>query len=131
MNYIGKVMQIQENFIVITSSSNTKCGACCKCGKANQNQITIKKPLNFNLNIGDQVKIELSEQSLIIASFLVYLLPIIFFFLAYIVLFAITYIEWLKISIAFIACAFSFIVLRLLEPKLIFIIQKGTKITKI
>ena len=81
----GIVESIESGWIKIQCSENPYCASCkaCEAGKDNIKRLKVKNSKNVSLNVGDIVEIYVSPARSIMASFMVFIMPIILFFIFY------------------------------------------------
>ena len=84
MRESGKVVKIlQDSKIEIEMRSTAGCNKCglCRIGLNDKAYLTAKTDLN--VSIGDTVEVEMSEKEVVLVAFLVFILPLILFFIGY------------------------------------------------
>ncbi len=81
----GIVESIEEGWISVQCSENPYCASCnaCESGKDSVKRLKVKNPDNISIEKGDIVEVYLSPGKSILASFMVFIMPIILFFIFY------------------------------------------------
>ena len=124
----GKIIDITDNRYIIAPTESTQCGKCLGCGKRSANKKTIKLPSDDRFKVGDEVTVEFSEKVVILALFLLYILPLIGFFVGYALSTLFFSLQILNILSAFILCGVIFLFIRLFEKKISFILTQNSMI---
>lgn len=88
----GLVVAIDADGVWVATQRKTTCGSCsakAACGQGLLNSLSadkqpqiVKVQSDLHLREGDQVTLGISEQSLVRSAFLVYMLPLLFMFIA-------------------------------------------------
>jgi len=110
MRETGTVQSVSGNFCNVVVTRKSACGdncANCKGGCSLKNQICIAKN-DIGAAPGDKVVIEISTEKVLKSAFMVYILPIIVFFIVY---FAVSNFSPLAPFIAVCAMACVFVLL--------------------
>lgn len=120
MDVIGKVIKANKETITIQIPRTAACAGCGVCQLAKGDSILEAKNL-VQAQVGDLVKVSLSEKAFLKASLLSYALPLFFFVLGYLFGAVFSYFlkikgEGLSIIFSFLLLALSFLVLRFLYP---------------
>lgn len=80
MDTVGIVKELYENNAKVQIQRATSCGEnCANCGGCKKTSSYTVVTNDLSANIGDTVKIELDTSKVLFASFVVYILPLIFF----------------------------------------------------
>lgn len=89
---LGVVVAIETDGVWVATQRQTTCGSCsakAACGQGILNALsadkkphTIKVQSDLHLRVGDQVTLAISEQSLVRSAMFVYMLPLLFMFIA-------------------------------------------------
>ena len=119
MREAGEIIKIQDGYAEIKMNPNNSCPSCsakgiCRIDGTQHRQIRL--PLNgMNLRVGDRIEIETPARSLLTASFLVFILPLILSCLAYFIVYLLKHDQsWALIG--FFACfAFSEVLIVLFD----------------
>lgn len=78
MREIGKVADIKDNTAIIKIQRRSSCGSCTACGmKKDQNEILIPVANDLGARLGDWVELELKSISILKASTIAYVIPLI------------------------------------------------------
>jgi len=87
MKEVGKITAINNNICTIEIDANSGCHTCTlksKCHASSRGKRTIDlKVNNLHFKVGDKVELETQPKSVITASFLVFILPLIISIAAY------------------------------------------------
>lgn len=83
MSETGVVVEIDGDQAIIEMEASKDCEACGACRYTKAGRMLAPVTNSLNAGIGDIVKIEIEPQTVLVAAFLVYILPIVFFFLGY------------------------------------------------
>lgn len=84
----GKIIGLEgdDAILEIDRSQNCNgCKACCTLSREDSGLMVAKIPNDLHLNEGDRVKIEVSENQVLIANAIVFLLPVVFLIGGYMV----------------------------------------------
>ena len=74
----GKVIKVSGNEAIVQIRNHSSCSSCGGCGTSNKNKVNTIWTKNYqDANVGDFVKIELTEKTLLKLSTLVYIIPVI------------------------------------------------------
>lgn len=119
MKEVGEIVNIQDGYAEIRMNPNNSCPSCgakgiCKINGTQHRHIRL--PLNkMKLRVGERVEIETPARSLLTASFIVFILPLILSGLAYFIVYLLKHEQgWALVS--FFACfVFSELLLVLLD----------------
>ncbi len=115
----GLVTAVSHGMVTVEIQRGGACKSCAMRGMC----FTKSTPAVFHLNsalplkTGDLVELEISPTGRIMASLLIFGLPILFLFAGFIIA-SIWFNELTSISLAFTSMAFSFLVLKYCDPKL-------------
>ncbi len=120
MEVVGKVIKANEKTIVIQIPRTAACTGCGVCQAAKGDSL-LEAENHVRAQVGDLVKVSLSEKTFLKASFLAYALPLFFFLLGYLAGAALSSFlkikgEGLPILFSFLFLALSFFGLRWLYP---------------
>jgi sigma-E factor negative regulatory protein RseC len=75
---MGQIVSVEGSMATVKIRRGISCGSCTACGMAkDQSEISFRIANDLNAQIGDWVELELESKSLIKASLIVYLLPLI------------------------------------------------------
>jgi len=75
---IGKVADIKDKTAIIKIQRKSSCGSCTACGmKKDQNEILIPVANDLGARLGDWVELELKSISILKASTIAYVIPLI------------------------------------------------------
>ena len=86
MSETGKIINITPTQATIQKSDTTSCNACnikSICNYKNQKEFTIEN--TDNLQVGDTVELIITPNQRLFSSFVAYILPLIIFFILYLV----------------------------------------------
>lgn len=77
---VGKVIQIGEGQATVEIKRNAACGKCGMCQISEDKKMVLAQPRNaIGAKVGDTVKVEMEFSSLMKASIIAYLVPLVFF----------------------------------------------------
>ncbi|MGX6591559.1 SoxR reducing system RseC family protein [Cetobacterium ceti] len=115
----GMVKSLDNNYATLSIFKESACSHCSKCSESNKiaNEIRIKN--ENNLEIGDIVTFEMEDGLILRAALLVYILPIILFFLGYFVGDFFKFSEVIKIFMSFLFLVLSFLGLYFYDRKIV------------
>lgn len=75
---MGQIVSVEGSMATVKIRRGISCDSCTACGMAkDQSEISFRIANDLNAQIGDWVELELESKSLIKASLIVYLLPLI------------------------------------------------------
>ena len=78
MKEIGKVTDIKDKIATIKIKRSSSCGSCTACGmRKDQNEMSLTVSNDLGANLGDWVELELQSISVVKASAIVYMIPLI------------------------------------------------------
>ncbi|MGL4307539.1 SoxR reducing system RseC family protein [Cetobacterium sp. SF1] len=83
MKKTGVVKNISNNWVIISIFKESACAHCSNCSESKKIDTEIKIKNNEDLSIGDVVTFEMEDNIVLQAALIVYIVPIIFFFLGY------------------------------------------------
>lgn len=84
MRQTGIISETKGDYAIVSIRRSTACGENCKsCGLCSEKNSEVEAKNTINAKKGDIVVLELGDQKIITAAFLVYILPIISFFIGY------------------------------------------------
>lgn len=87
MQEIGEILEIKENKVVVEIARHSACEKCTQhCALATDKELAkfiVEVDNKLPAKIGQLVKIEMAEKPLIIATIIIYLLPLISLILGY------------------------------------------------
>ena len=110
MDTVGKVTELNGNFAKVRIHRPTACGEnCADCGGCQSTSSYINIQNDIGANVGDTVKIETDTSKVLLASFAVYIMPLVFFVIGIII-------RGLALGIAFFVI--MFIILNFLDKKI-------------
>lgn len=82
MREVGEVIDIKDRIATIKIKRTSSCGSCTACGMAkNQDEILLKVSNQLDANPGDLVELDLESMSVLKASAIVYIIPLLFLIL--------------------------------------------------
>lgn len=113
MREVAVVESVTQGKTVVSVKRNTACGDSCatcpaQCKQA-QNTITVNN--RIGAKPGDKVEIEMKTASVLKSAFLVYILPLVMFFLGYAAAKGFGFSEQIAVISAFLIFIMTFIVL--------------------
>jgi sigma-E factor negative regulatory protein RseC len=125
----AQVVEVTESDLIIEASRQSACGQCAQksdCGQSAIAQwaaskmvnISVAKPLNMQVSVGDTVLVGVDEKSFLKASVLLYFVPLIAMFFAGYVVSALGAVEWKVILSSFATLIVSFFVIKLISQKM-------------
>ena len=77
---VGKVVELKEGYAKVEIKRATSCGEnCANCGGCESTSSYTDVLNDINAQIGDTVKIETDTNRVLLASFIVYIIPLLFF----------------------------------------------------
>ena len=86
MKEVGKVVKILgDNKVEVELSATGGCKKCGLCRIGLNNKAYMTAGTRENLAIGDYVEVEMKEREVVFVTFLVFILPLILFFLGYLI----------------------------------------------
>ncbi|NLI60532.1 MAG: SoxR reducing system RseC family protein [Clostridiales bacterium] len=78
MREFGEITGIKDRIATVKIRRKSSCGSCTACGmKENQNEVMLEVSNDLDANLGDWVELELKSMSVLKASAIVYLIPLI------------------------------------------------------
>lgn len=110
MDKIGTVIKLENNNAIVQVMRASACGEnCAMCkGGCSQTKQTVSASNEMGALLGDKVKIELDDNKVLLAAFLVYILPLILLIIGYVIK------GWQGAVIGFVI---PFIILKALDKK--------------
>ncbi len=119
MKETGTVVRIEKDKAIVSFTSRSACASCgmntaCTLTGGKARELALQTE-GLTLSPGDAVEIETPARSVVIAAFLVFILPILLSFAAYLVLFSKTRSTGIGLAGFFIAFALSEAVIALLD----------------
>lgn len=109
MDKIGTVIKVENTMAVVKVMRASACGEnCAMCKGCTQTNQTVKANNEIGAAIGDKVRLELSDQKVLLAAFFVYIMPLVMFIIGYSIA------TWLGAIIGFVL---PFVILKLLDKK--------------
>ncbi len=130
MGTCGKIIEIKDHHYIIEPTESAQCGKCMGCGKKHSGKKTIKLPSDERFKVGDGVIVEFPEKMVIFTFFLLYILPLVGFFVGYALSTLVFSLQSLTILSAFIFCGITFVLIRIFEKKLSFILTRNSMIIR-
>jgi sigma-E factor negative regulatory protein RseC len=123
------VVEVCEGAVIIESSRTSACAQCQvsdSCGQKALSEwassklirLEVENPSNLSVRQGDSVVVGIDEGSFVVASALVYLLPIFSMMLAGIAVFLFNGPEWASILVSFIGLVSGFFIVKLMGKRL-------------
>ncbi len=81
----GIVQSLNGNWVTVQCTENPYCASCkaCEAGKGKERILRVKNPGNVEISPGNIVEIYISPFTSVKVSFMVFIMPILFFFLFY------------------------------------------------
>ncbi len=81
----GIVQSLNGNWVTVQCTENPYCASCkaCEAGKGKERILRVKNPGNVEISPGSIVEIYISPFTSVKVSFMVFIMPILFFFLFY------------------------------------------------
>ncbi len=125
----AQVVEVREADVIIEASRQSACGKCAQksdCGQSAIAQwaaskmvnISVVKPIDMQISIGDTVLVGVDEKSFLKASVLLYFVPLVAMFIAGFIASAIGAVEWKVIMSSFVALIASFYLIKLSSKKM-------------
>ena len=75
---MGQIVNVEDSIATVKIRRGASCGSCTACGMAkDQSEISFRIVNDLNAQTGDWVELELESKSLIKATLIVYLLPLV------------------------------------------------------
>ena len=119
--HIGIVTEVTGDMAEITFVRSPMCKHCGSCMAAGDTQMKIKLKNELNAEVGDSVEIELKVSSMLLASVLCYVVPLVLLIGG--VLLGSLWNETVSLILGIALCASSFVILKTVEKK------RGTRFT--
>jgi len=85
MNEQGKVIRTEGNIAVVEIEKSVACGYCHACEGSAESKNTLKAVNDIGAKKGDKVQLTVSESRMVFLAFLLYILPLFVFVLAYLI----------------------------------------------
>ncbi len=78
MDELGRVIAIEDGYAVVNIKRRSACGSCkaCEMGKTGKDEINISVKNELGAVVGDDVRIEMQTPDILMAAFLVYMIPL-------------------------------------------------------
>ena len=125
----AQVVEVTGSNLIIEASRQSACGKCAQksdCGQSAIAQwaaskmvnISVARPSDMSVSVGDTVLVGVDEKSFVKASVLLYFVPLVAMFLAGYITTALGVIEWQVILSSFAALIGSFFVIKLISQKM-------------
>lgn len=116
----GIVTKIENNYAYVLVKRHSAWGKCkaCELGAGDRKEIEIKSVNKADAVIGDNVEIELESPDVLKAAFIVYGIPLIAFFIGFILSYVFTKNELTNLGIGFIFLIISLFFVRNIDKKL-------------
>lgn len=109
MEKIGTVIKVDNNRAIVRVMRASACGEnCAMCKGCSQTNQTVNAKNEIGACVGDKVKLELSDQKVLLAAFFVYIIPLFTLITGYVIA------EWIG---AFVGFVLPFAVLKLLDKR--------------
>lgn len=119
MKETGVVESVSNGYAVITIVRKSACGDSCKnCSGGcalTKNKITVQN--DIGVKCGDRVYVETLSSKVLGAAFIVYILPLILFFVGYFVTDAVTKSNILPVVVGGVLFAVVFLILHVIDKK--------------
>ncbi|SNX55302.1 SoxR reducing system RseC family protein [Thermoanaerobacterium sp. RBIITD] len=77
----GRIVDIKDGKAKVELIRNDMCGKCHACEIGSNNRMLIEVDINDDEKIGDSVSLEMKEASMLKATFIMYGIPLLFFFI--------------------------------------------------
>ena len=118
MTGTGFVREVKGNMANVRFFKESACGGnCSACGGCKSKPIDRWIENTLALSVGDKVEVESSSKDILLSSFILYILPLIMFFTAYIICFDF-FSEAISLIAGVIAFFLSFLIARKYGNKL-------------
>ncbi len=125
----AQVVEVRESNLIIEASRQSACGKCGQksdCGQSAIAQwaaskmvnISVARPVNMPVSVGDTVLVGVDEKSFVKASVLLYFVPLVAMFIAGYMVTALGAVEWKVILSSFATLIGSFFVIKLISQKM-------------
>jgi sigma-E factor negative regulatory protein RseC len=139
MKEAGKVIDLKGEFAIVELARSKACKSCGVCYMAADQKKMLTEALNLaHAGIGDCVYLELESKNILIASLVVYVLPLVFLILGYLVgafftsiFFGQQFAEAGGIGLGFVCLAFSYFIIKLVDKRISKITKFQPIITKV
>lgn len=126
MKESGKVIDLKGDFAVVELARSKACKSCGVCYMGADQKKMLTEALNLaHADIGDSVYLELESKNILLASFIVYVLPLVFLILGYFVgiffasiFFGRQIAEAGGVILGFISLAFSYFIIKLIDKRI-------------
>lgn len=78
MKEMGQIVHVEDSIATVKIRRGVSCGSCTACGMSkDQSEISFSIANDLDAQLGDWVELDLESKSLVKASFIVYLIPLI------------------------------------------------------
>ncbi len=79
----GVIKEAAGGMISVSLSPSSRCRACGVCSSGHEKEMRLTVPNSGNFSVGDKVKISIEGRNLLLASFVVYIVPLLDMFIGY------------------------------------------------
>lgn len=79
----GTVISLEGKNAVVEMAFSPECQACGACRRDESGRMLVVLPNVVNAKVGDQVLIDIESQVIFLAAFIIYIVPLVFFFSGY------------------------------------------------
>lgn len=114
--HIGKVISINGEEATVTFERSSMCNHCKACGIKDEKTMEACVLNDVNAKTGDSVVVEMDSRTIVKASFIAYVIPLVFFLLGLVVGFRINEIVAIVLSLSL--CLISSLILFFIDIKL-------------
>lgn len=120
MKQIGIVEKIEDGMLRVRIKRATACGEnCASCsGNCKATDQVVTAVNKAGAKVGDNVLLEMNSKNVLLAAFLVYILPLLVLFCVYAVVYAMTKSEGMSTLAGIFAMLFIFFFVRILDRRL-------------
>ena len=120
MQEIGTIIRSLENSIEVQLENNNNCQTCSSkayCNPDTHGKSIIKIPTRKSYVTGQKVLIEINPYAILVSSILIFIFPLIFLFVGYLIGFLLGLGQNLSILLAFLTLIFSFFLIKIINNK--------------
>lgn len=79
----GTVISVEGKNAVVEMAFSPECQACGACRRDESGRMIVVLPNLVNAKVGDQVLVTIDSEVVLLAGFIIYIVPLIFFFSGY------------------------------------------------
>jgi len=114
----GFVTEVSEGFVTVELQRGGGCTSCAMRGFcfSKSSPAVFRLQNDLELKVGDRVELEVSASGRVLASTLIFVLPVLFLIIGFLIA-SIWFNELISILFAFIAMALSFLIIRLCDQR--------------